>query len=283
MRVAWLLMAAMVGVLAIPASRAPGQSQSPLRITAPKPGAVVSGTVSIVVEAAEDLALSFVVFGIDGQRPASTNARPYSCAWDTRAFSEGPHILFIEGHGRFGMVATAGPIQVIVRNHEPTVALLASPTAVASRVLPPMQAPAPPAVAPPPIRVPVEPGLVLGGRTLPVAVRILDGHGYVPVRPVVEGLNGTITWDQETHSATAWARDREVKLVLGEPVAVLNGTPVPLWRAPSLEADRLVLPARGCAHLFDLSVAWDAALRLIRLGARGAAAETAILRQTPGK
>lgn len=281
MRTAYLVMAVLAGALGFCAPRAPGESQAPLRIVTPRHGAIVSGIVPIVVEASDALEVSFVVFGIDGQRPASMNTRPYKCYWDTRTYSDGPHVLFVEGYRQGGLVASAGPIQVIVRNQAPAPSLLASPQVVASRVLLPAP-PSTPAAAPLAAERP-GPSLVLADRKLPIVVRILEGHGYVPVRPVVEGLQGLIDWDQQTHSATAWARDREVRLVLGSPIAILNGSPVRLWRAPTLEANRMVLPARGCAHLFDLSVAWDAVWRVIRLGVRGEApSEKPTLVRAPG-
>lgn len=264
MRLLWLLSSILLAASMLPA-QVSAQSLNALRLIFPRDGAVVSGTVTVAAEATPDLEISFVVFGIDGERPMATNARPFVCSWDTRAVPDGAHLLFVEAHGPGGVVATAGPIRVIVRN-EPVVAVLPRPIGpVAARVVPPATRRPAPAIRPLPEPRP-EVSLVLGETKVPARVCLIEDTAYVPVRPLVECLEGQALWDAQARMVTLWCRDREVQLTPGSVIGTLNGRSIRLWRPPTLDGGRTILPARTFGQILDLSVAWDAVRRVVLMG-----------------
>ncbi|HOM81291.1 MAG TPA: stalk domain-containing protein [Armatimonadota bacterium] len=264
MRLLSLLSGILLAASLLPA-QVSAQSWNALRLISPRDGAVVSGTVTVTAEATPDLELSFVVFGIDGERPMATNARPFTWAWDTRAHPDGPHLLFVEAHGPGGVVATAGPVRVIVRN-QPVVSGSPRPIApLAARVVPPAARRTEPAIHSLPGPRP-EVSLVLDEMTVPARVCLIEGNAYVPVRPLVECLDGEALWDAQARRVTLWCRGREVQLVPGSAVGTLNGRSIRLWRPPTLDGGRTILPARTFGQILDLSVAWDAVRRIVQMG-----------------
>lgn len=269
MRLRSYLPGALLGLLVASASHGFGEPQSSLQITSPKAGSVVSGVVPITVEAPEEMGITFLVFGVDDSRPVSTNTRPFTCSWDTSAYLDGPHFLFAEAYGAGGIMSRVGPIRVNVRNRLP-VAQLVQPPAMVAAGMPPLVGRAAPLVRVAASRLPidagVEPSVRLDGQSLDVPLRIVGDQALMPIRPFVERLDGSVAWNRDARVATAWWRTREVQLTVGSLVAMLNGSPIRLSRAPSIRDERIVLPARGCAQIFDLSVAWDALRRIVRLG-----------------
>jgi hypothetical protein len=87
-----------------------------IRISQPKAGDKLSGKVTVraQVRGIEDLA--YVIFGVDDSRPHSTNAEPYQYELDTTTLADGPHSLFAEAHGKYGLLAGSAPVQVLVSN-----------------------------------------------------------------------------------------------------------------------------------------------------------------------
>jgi hypothetical protein len=87
-----------------------------IRLIAPKPGAVLSGEVTLqaVVASAE---VSYVIFGVDDSRPHSTNSSPYQFRLNSEDLSNGPHQLFAEAYSRGGLLGRSAPIKITVRNY----------------------------------------------------------------------------------------------------------------------------------------------------------------------
>jgi len=87
-----------------------------VRLISPQSGAVLSGEVTIqaVVASSE---VSYVVFGVDEQRPHSTNAAPYRFLLNSGELSNGPHQLFVEAYSRGGLLGRSAPIKVTVKNY----------------------------------------------------------------------------------------------------------------------------------------------------------------------
>ena len=120
-----------------------------IRISQPKPGAKLSGKVTVRAQAYGIQGLSYVIFGIDAEKPHSTNAEPYQYELDTTRLPDGPHTLFAEAHGRYGLLTASAPVQVIVAN-QPSVAprvLVQAPAAKAEPAAAPKVAAPKPAPA----------------------------------------------------------------------------------------------------------------------------------------
>ena len=157
-----------------------------LRIASPDPQATVSGTITVLAQGEGVADLQYVIFGVDEQRPLATNARPFAWKLDTTTLANGPHTLVVDGHGRYGLVASAEPVTIIVRNGGAPQA----PEATGSTpppVTPPAQvtqvavAPAAPAPATQPLATPC-----LSAGTGEASVSLLVS---IPVEgPVTDGL-----------------------------------------------------------------------------------------------
>ncbi|MDH7569290.1 MAG: stalk domain-containing protein [Armatimonadota bacterium] len=239
---------------------AAGPATPALVFRSPQAGAVLSGDVPVVVEAAPESKFSFLVFGVDEERPAATNARPLRWVWETTAWADGTHSLWVEAYGPEGLVGKAGPLRVTVRNR---------PAASA----PPASPPQTPRVEPTLLPVPeaskrgaAERGRVcVDGRAVDAPLHLLGGMALVPLRPVVNALEGSISWDAHARAVGVAACGRAVTLVVADERAVVDGVAVRLEKAPRLEQGRVLMAARVLARLLGLDVGWDPAVRTIHL------------------
>jgi regulation of enolase protein 1 (concanavalin A-like superfamily) len=73
-----------------------------LAITAPAPGAVVSGTVIVRATAADDAELAEVRFSIGGTMLGVESSAPFEMAWDTTRFPNAPQTVIVEAQDRAG-------------------------------------------------------------------------------------------------------------------------------------------------------------------------------------
>ena len=93
-----------------------GASGTTVSITSPASGARVTGPVDIQVSIKTTADVSYVLFGIDGTRPSSTNSAPYVFELDSRTLADGPHQVFAEAYDRHGMIGSSKPITIHVKN-----------------------------------------------------------------------------------------------------------------------------------------------------------------------
>ncbi len=89
-----------------------------------------------------------------------------------------------------------------------------------------------------------------------VAPIIKDERTLVPVRAIVEEIGGSVEWDAENCAATLSYGEAEIKLVIGENIAYLNGVPRVLDVAPIIENGRTMFPIRFIAENFGFDVKW---------------------------
>jgi hypothetical protein len=64
-----------------------------ISITSPADGTVVSGTITVSVQASDDIGITKVEFYIDGTLKISDISSPYSYTWDTTLYSAGSHTI----------------------------------------------------------------------------------------------------------------------------------------------------------------------------------------------
>ncbi|MBX3698324.1 MAG: PHB depolymerase family esterase [Dokdonella sp.] len=83
-------------------------------IGAPANGATVSGTVTIVANAADNVTVDRVEFLIDGNLVASDTSSPYTYAWNTAAAANGSHVLQVRAVDTAGNTTTSSSISVTV-------------------------------------------------------------------------------------------------------------------------------------------------------------------------
>ncbi len=94
---------------------------------------------------------------------------------------------------------------------------------------------------------------------------IVEGRTLLPLRAVVEGMGGTVVWDERTQTATLMHEDDEIRLTIGEQEAYLNGEAHMLDVAPVSINDRTMLPIRFVAEGFGYLVGWNAATQAVTL------------------
>jgi hypothetical protein len=86
-------------------------------ITAPDPASVLTGTVAVTADAADDVAVTGVQFKLNGfDLQAEDMTGPYSVSWDTTQSPNGVHMLTAVARDAVGNRTTAGPVYVLVAN-----------------------------------------------------------------------------------------------------------------------------------------------------------------------
>jgi hypothetical protein len=111
------LSTAAMGVEVANSSHASDTTTPRVSITAPSPGASVSGTVTISADAADDVGVAGVQFELDGAPlEAEATSAPYSILWNTATASEGGHTLTATARDEAGNRTTSAPLSVTVSN-----------------------------------------------------------------------------------------------------------------------------------------------------------------------
>ena len=94
---------------------------------------------------------------------------------------------------------------------------------------------------------------------------IKGGRTLLPVRAVVEALDGRVGWDAATQSVVLQRYGNEIKMKIGSKTAYLNGEAHTLDTAPVVINGRTMLPIRFIADGFDVEVQWSSATQTISL------------------
>ncbi|MGB2714071.1 MAG: Ig-like domain-containing protein, partial [Vicinamibacterales bacterium] len=85
-------------------------------ITAPAPGATVSGNTPVTATASDNVGVTRTELLIDGTSVAQDTSAPYSFAWSTTTTSNGTHQLVVRAFDAAGNSADSGTVQVTVAN-----------------------------------------------------------------------------------------------------------------------------------------------------------------------
>ena len=101
-----------------------------------------------------------------------------------------------------------------------------------------------------------------GRNTVPV---IQNERTLVPIRAIIEAMDGTVEWSEETQTATLTYNDDVIKLTIGSVTAYLNDTANTLDVTPVVVNDRTMLPIRFIAESFHFDVDWDEENSLITI------------------
>lgn len=105
-------------------------------------------------------------------------------------------------------------------------------------------------------------GLMVNNRflTLDVAPRIVDSRTLVPLRGIFEEIGATVTWEQETRTATMTRGDSVVTVTIGSKTATVGGASVTLDVPAQLSAAsgnaRTLVPVRFIAEALGADVGW---------------------------
>lgn len=114
--------------------------EAPTDTTAPQisvvsPGATVSGSITLLVDATDDTAVTMVRFFVDDVLLSSDSAAPFEALWDTTQTSDAEHTLTAEAEDAAGNTTLSSAVTVVVNNTLPpdvippsvTIAPIASP------------------------------------------------------------------------------------------------------------------------------------------------------------
>lgn len=92
------------------------------------------------------------------------------------------------------------------------------------------------------------------GGTTPV---VIDDRTLLPVRAFVEGIGGTVEWNDADKMAVLAYNDNEIKLTINSASAYLNNEVTELDVTPVIINDRTMLPIRFIAESFGYTVLWS--------------------------
>ncbi len=101
-----------------------------------------------------------------------------------------------------------------------------------------------------------------GRGTTPV---IVNERTLVPIRAVIEAMGGTVSWEQETQTATLNYGSDEIRLIIDSTTAYLNGNAQTIDVAPTIINERTMLPIRFIAESFGFDVDWDNNTRTVTI------------------
>ncbi|NIM04750.1 MAG: hypothetical protein GTO55_02270 [Armatimonadetes bacterium] len=232
-----------------------------IRLISPKSGATLKGSV-LVQAAVEAQGVSFVIFGVDGNKSHATNARPYSFLLDTTELSDGPHVIFAEVHGRGGLLCRSTPIKIKVKNGR----------AVAPAPL--VQKPQPEAKTAPVVKL--SPEAVSEPGMSALTSRVLEGGTpqeesppqALSSEPRMASEQVTLPQTETPHPRTVTDTSQLVMpvaedaveapkaLVSGGPSVVLNGKALPFDVAPAIRDGRLEAGFRRILSSVGWRVSW---------------------------
>ena len=91
---------------------------------------------------------------------------------------------------------------------------------------------------------------------------VLNNRTFVPIRPIIEALGGSISWDPIESKVTITLGSNTVELWIGKNIARVNGVMKPIDSSdsnvvPKIINGRTMLPLRFIAEALGCSVNWD--------------------------
>jgi hypothetical protein len=105
---------------------------------------------------------------------------------------------------------------------------------------------------------------------LDAAPVIIEGRTLLPIRPVVDALEGQILWDATERKVTVVKGSTSIEMWISNPIALLNGArtqidPLNARVTPLIVKSRTMLPLRFVASALGGQVAWEPTERKITL------------------
>jgi hypothetical protein len=107
--------------------------------------------------------------------------------------------------------------------------------------------------------------------TVPV---LQNGRTLLPVRAVVEAMNGSVEWDGATETVTLTCEGNVIRLTIGSGTAYLNGNMETLDTVPVLINGRTMLPIRFIAEGFGYDVVWNGTNSTVTIAVTSSAGST---------
>lgn len=270
-----LLAAVLALALAASISGLFGATGVSIKITSPAAGAKVSGVLTITASVRGARDVSYVVFGVDGDRPHSTNSEPYSFQLDTTVLTNGPHRIFAEAYDDYGLIASSKVITISVRNRAASVAQAkkAPPAQLAEKpATPPSPTPATPTAPPAPAtvaaaaqseRAAVPSSTMLGRAAAAEPSHVPAGAPQPLAAPPSPAEEATRASFAAAAPADLAPPARPLPRLRGHTV-VLNGHPVQFTVAPYVLNGRMQVGLRAMFEGIGARVFWLSQIRTAR-------------------
>ncbi|MCY1078279.1 Ig-like domain-containing protein [Archangium lansingense] len=87
-----------------------------IAITSPSSGSVLSGTVTLTVNATDDVGVAGVVFYLDGRMLVWDNTPPFELVWDSATHGNGPGVFTAQASDANCNHTTSAPVEVTIEN-----------------------------------------------------------------------------------------------------------------------------------------------------------------------
>ncbi|MBB6217851.1 hypothetical protein HNQ80_003987 [Anaerosolibacter carboniphilus] len=94
---------------------------------------------------------------------------------------------------------------------------------------------------------------------------LIEGRTMIPVRGVLEILGAIISWDGKTQTVAAKRADVEVRMIINQKTAYINGVAVELDVAPILKDGHTYVPLRVISEAFNQDVTWDSKYKIVNI------------------
>lgn len=263
---------------------APGTT---IRITSPTAGARVSGAIDVQASVKSTADVSYMLFGVDGDRPSSTNSTPYVFHLDTRTLTDGPHRIFVEAYDRYGMIASSEVITIHVKNGSASAVQASKPPATRVAARPEAESAArvaarrttesaktASAAATTPRSAAVSPATSVAGPR-PEPVRTAAQPRAAASRPTVPALEAVARAPSEALTAAPAAPPRPVDRTRGHTV-VMNGRAVEFDVAPRIKDGRMRVGFRAVFENTGGVVSWTSKTRTATSAQPGLTVEVSI-------
>ncbi|HEX9059606.1 MAG TPA: copper amine oxidase N-terminal domain-containing protein, partial [Clostridia bacterium] len=88
------------------------------------------------------------------------------------------------------------------------------------------------------------------------APEIREGRTFVPLRFIVENMDGEVQWDGQLKKITIKAKENTIVLKIGEKTIWENGVPKSIDAAPVIVNGRTIVPVRFIAESLGMKVDW---------------------------
>ncbi len=90
-----------------------------------------------------------------------------------------------------------------------------------------------------------------------VGLHFLNGRTLVPFRALAEALRVNVTWEASTQRVFASDEKNSVSMLIGDPVAYINGEQVVMDISPLIVDGRVLVPLRFFGEAFGCEIVWD--------------------------
>ena len=90
---------------------------------------------------------------------------------------------------------------------------------------------------------------------------IMAGRTMVPIRAIVEAMDGSLSWEGDTQKITLDARGNTVEMWIGSTEINVNGSSENMDVAPVIQNQRTFVPLRFAAENLDANIDWLSSTR----------------------